>query len=215
MSADLKGVTIGAGYFSQFHYEAWSRIKDVNICAACDLAQDRLRPLQKQFGIERIYSDYHAMFDDVKPDFVDIITPPQTHEAICSAAAERGLSILCQKPLAPTLTQSEKIAAHAKEHNVSFMVHENFRFQPWYREIKMLLERGAIGETLHSITGQTRLGDGWGPDAYLGRQPYFREMERLLVFETGIHFIDTFRFLAGDMTQVYARLRQLNSVIKR
>ena len=53
-----------------------------------------------------------------------------------------------------------------------------------------------------------------GPDAYLARQPFFREYTRLLVYETGVHFIDTFRFLLGEVTGVYARLRRLNPVIR-
>lgn len=58
------------------------------------------------------------------------------------------------------------------------------------------------------------MGDGWQTDAYMNRQPYFREMERLLIYETGIHFIDVFRYLAGEITQVYAKLRTLNNNIK-
>jgi predicted dehydrogenase len=58
------------------------------------------------------------------------------------------------------------------------------------------------------------MGDGWGEDAYLNRQPYFRDMPRLLVYETGIHFIDTFRYLFGEVKEVYAKLRKLNPVIK-
>ena len=59
-----------------------------------------------------------------------------------------------------------------------------------------------------------RTGDGWPDDAYLDRQPYFRTMPRLLVYETGIHFIDTFRFLLGEVHSVFADLRKLNSHIK-
>lgn len=59
-----------------------------------------------------------------------------------------------------------------------------------------------------------RMGDGWGNNAYLNRQPYFRDMPRLLVYETGIHFIDTFRYLFGEVNNVYANLRKLNPVIK-
>jgi predicted dehydrogenase len=93
------------------------------------------------------------------------------------------------------------------------MVHENFRFQPWYREIKSLLEGGAIGTKLHTISFRNRAGDGWGDDAYLSRQPYFRAMQRLLIFEAGIHTIDTFRFLAGEINRVWCVTRKLNPVI--
>jgi predicted dehydrogenase len=78
------------------------------------------------------------------------------------------------------------------------VVHENFRFQPWHREIKGLLEAGTVGTRLHSLTFRSRPGDGWGPGAYLNRQPYFRTMPRLLLHETGVPFIDTFRYLAGE-----------------
>ena len=59
-----------------------------------------------------------------------------------------------------------------------------------------------------------RTGDGWGTDAYLPRQPFFRDYPRLLVYETGVHFIDTFRFLLGDVVSVFAQLRRLNPVIQ-
>ena len=123
------------------------------------------------------------------------------------------MSIICQKPFAPTIEEAERIVALAATDGVRLMVHENFRFQPWHREIKKLLEEGVIGEKLHTLTFTSRMGDGWGPEAYLGRQPYFRTMPRLLVYETGVHFIDTFRFLAGEVRQVYAVLRRLNPVI--
>ena len=70
-----------------------------------------------------------------------------------------------------------------------------------------------IGDRLHSITVRTRTGDGWQSDAYMARQPYFREMPKFLIFETGVHFIDTFRSLAGEIEGVYASLRTLNSDI--
>ena len=93
------------------------------------------------------------------------------------------------------------------------MVHENFRWQPWYRQIRRILRSGEIGEPTH-LYFRMRTGDGWPEDAYLSRQPFFREYPRLLVYETAVHFIDTFRFLLGEITQVYATLRRLNPLIR-
>jgi D-apiose dehydrogenase len=93
------------------------------------------------------------------------------------------------------------------------MVHENWRWQPWYREIKRLQASGAVGDFTH-IHFLTRIGDGWQENAYLDRQPFFREYPRLLVYETGVHFIDTFRYLLGEVTEVYAHLRRLNPSIR-
>jgi D-apiose dehydrogenase len=93
-------------------------------------------------------------------------------------------------------------------------VHENFRFQPWHREIKRQLVAGAIGDRLHALNFRMRMGDGWGENAYIPRQAYFRDYPRLLIYETGVHFIDTFRYLAGEITRVSAWLRRLNPVIQ-
>lgn len=152
------------------------------------------------------------MLDAEQPDFVDIITPPETHLEICTAAAERGIQIICQKPLAPTYEESKQIVDVVNAAGVRFMVHENFRWQPWYREAKKLLDDGTLGDPF-SIYFRLRTGDGHGEDAYLARQPFFRDYPRLLVYETGVHWIDTFRYLLGEVETVYARLRQLNPVI--
>jgi predicted dehydrogenase len=188
----LKGVAAGAGYFSQYHFEAWRRIPGVEITALCGLDAAQARAMAAAHGIARVYADVEAMLDTEKPDFIDIITPPASHAAIAQAAGRRGVHILCQKALAPTVAEAAAIVAAAKASGVRLMVHDNFRFQPWHREMRRLLDDGAIG-TLQAIACRTRLGDGWGPDAYLARQPYFRTMKQLLVFETGVHFIDVFR----------------------
>jgi predicted dehydrogenase len=210
----LKGVCIGAGYFSQFQYEAWARIEEVEIVAFCNRDATRAKEITNQFGIQKHYTDYREMFDKESPDFVDIITPPPTHLEICKEAGRHGIHIMVQKPLAPTQEEAAKIVADADKSGVRLMVHENFRFQPWHREIKRLLNEGAIGDQLHSLNFRTRTGEGWGKQAYIPRQPYFRDYPRLLVYETGVHFIDTFRYLAGDISKVSAWLRKLNPVIK-
>ena len=211
--ARLRGVVIGAGYFSQFQYEAWNRIPEVEIVGAVDRDESRAKAMQEQYEIPHYSPNYRELIDAQKPDFIDIITPPQTHLDMCQYAAERGIAIICQKPLAPTLEDSQRIVELARRHNVPFMVHENFRWQPWYREIKRILDAGTLGEVFH-VHFQMRTGDGWGDDAYLARQPFFRDYTRLLVYETGVHFIDTFRFLLGDIESIYANLRRLNPVIR-
>lgn len=198
----MKGVGIGAGYFSRFHYEAWDRIPEVEIAAVCDLFEGRGQ-----------YTDWRQMIDAEKPDFVDIITPPPTHEEMCRYAADRGINVICQKPLAPDFETSERIVEHARAAGIRFMVHENWRWQPWYREIKQIQRADQIGEFTH-LQFLMRLGDGWGDDAYLARQPFFRTYPRLLIYETGVHFVDTFRYLLGEVTDVFAHLKRLNPVIR-
>jgi D-apiose dehydrogenase len=209
----LKGVGIGAGYFAPFQYEAWTRIPEVAITAIYNRTETRARELMAQYGVARYYADWRRMIDEQRPDFVDIITPPDTHEEMCAYAAARGVHVICQKPLAPTLAESRRIVEDADTAGVRFMVHENFRWQPWYRTVKRIQTERTIGDFTH-LHFMMRMGDGWGVDAYLARQPFFRDYPRLLVYETGVHFIDTFRYLLGEVASVYAHLRRLNPVIR-
>ena len=213
MGKTFKAVAIGAGYFSGFQFEAWNRIPEVRLGAISNRTEAKARRQMATHGIPRYYSDWREMIDQERPDFVDIITPPETHAEICDHAASRGVAIVCQKPLAPSLEESASIVQGAKAQGVRFMVHENFRWQPWYREIKRALSRGLIGEPTH-LYFRMRTGDGWSEDAYLARQPFFRHYPRLLVYETAVHFIDTFRFLLGEVTLVFAQLRRLNPAIR-
>lgn len=209
----LKGVGIGSGYFAPFQYRAWNRIPEVKITAICNREIKKAEPLMKEFGIIKHYTDYREMLDKEKPDFTDVITPPSTHPEMCREAADRGIDIICQKPLAMSYRDAEEIINFAADKGVRFMVHENWRFQPWYREIKKLIEEQVIGD-VHYLYFRSRMGDGWGENAYIPRQPYFREYPRLLIFENGIHFIDTFRFLKGEINSVFATFRRLNPVIR-
>lgn len=213
MKAKLKGVAIGAGYFSKFQYEAWTRIPEVEITALCNSNLERAKSIMEPYGVKNHYTDYKDMILKENPDFVDIITPPETHFEMCKFAADNGVHIICQKPLAPTIEESQKIVDYVSKKNVRFVVHENFRFQPWHREIKKIINQGDIGD-LFSLNFRSRMGDGWGEDAYLSRQPYFRDYKKLLIYETGVHFIDTFRYHAGEVKSVYAILKRLNPVIK-
>lgn len=205
---DLKVACLGAGYFSQFHYGSWRRMGDVNLVGACDLDIAKA----KATGLSP-YDDLGAMLTAAKPDLLDIILPPTAHAEAIRTALGAGLKwIICQKPFCMGLAEAEAMAALAETHGATIVVHENFRFQPWYRVIKRAMEDGAVG-TVHQVTFRLRPGDGQGRDAYLDRQPYFQDMEKFLVHETAVHWIDTFRFLLGNPRSVYADLRQMNRVI--
>ena len=128
------------------------------------------------------------------------------------AAIERGIPVICQKPFGVDLKQAETMTAMAEEAGVPLVIHENFRFAPWFREMRRLIDEGFFGR-VHGVSFRLRPGDGQGPQAYLDRQPYFQTMPEFLVRETAVHFIDTFRFLMGEVLAITARLRRLNPVI--
>jgi D-apiose dehydrogenase len=209
----IRIAVVGCGYFSHFHFDAWSRIDGVDVVACCDTDVGRGNSASMQYNIPQVFTDHRVMLDACEVDAVDIVTGPQSHLAIVSDVAARGASIICQKPLASTLGQAKAIVETAARARVRLMVHDNFRFQPWYREIRKLLDAKVIGGRLHTIAHRIRTGDGHGSDAYLGRQPYFRDMPRFLIDEAGVHTVDTMRYLAGEVKRVWCMTRKLNPVI--
>lgn len=150
----MKGVAIGAGYFSKFQYKAWTRIPEVDIAALSNRSMERARPLMETYGVPRHYADWREMIERERPDFVDVITPPEQHAEMCRFAAQRGIHVICQKPLAPTFDEARRIVDEAREAGIRFMVHENFRFQPWHREI------GACSTPAPSVDGCIRWHSG-------------------------------------------------------
>lgn len=206
--AKLRVACIGAGYFSQFHYGSWARMSDVDLVGSCN------RDIQKAraTGLPA-YDDLATMLAAQKPDLLDVILPPVAHASSIRTALAAGIKwIICQKPFCVDYAQANAITAEAEAAGATIIIHENFRFQPWYRVIKAAVDIGKIGR-LRQVTFRLRPGDGQGSDAYLERQPYFREMPNFLIHETGVHWVDTFRFLLGEPTAVYADLRRENPVI--
>lgn len=202
---------VGAGYFAAFHLEAWREL-GVPIVGVADLDPARAAGLARTFGAAGAFKSAEALLDAAEPTLVDVVLPPQAQAAVVRAALQRRLPVICQKPFGRTFAEARALAALAAEQRTPLVVHENFRFAPWYRECRRLIDAGHFGR-VHGISFRLRPGDGQGPGAYLDRQPYFQQMPQLLVRETAVHFIDTFRYLLGEVHAVTARLRRLNPVI--
>ncbi|MEM7498962.1 MAG: Gfo/Idh/MocA family oxidoreductase [Pseudomonadota bacterium] len=216
LAPPVRVAVIGAGYFGRFHYDAWSRMPEVTLVGICERDAERARAVAVEYGAPGrplpVFEDARAMVEATRPDLVDITAPPAAHIPLLRALIPDVGHIICQKPFCGGFQQACEAVRLATRHGTHIAVHENIRFQPWNGEIKRLLDAGAIGAPWQ-IAFRLRPGDGQGPDAYLDRQPYFQRMPRFLVHETAVHWIDTFRFLMGEVTGVFARLTRLNPAI--
>lgn len=210
--AALRLATVGTGYFSRFHYDAWARIPEVTVVGVCNRTLEGAGTVAARFAGAKAFSSFEDMLETTRPDLIDIITPPETHLAYVSAAARRGIPAICQKAFCRDITEAREAARVVAKSPAPVIVHENFRFQPWHRMARQLIDDGSIGD-LYQVCFRLRPGDGQGPRAYLDRQPYFQSMERFLIHETAIHLVDTFRYFFGEVASVYASLRKLNPVI--
>src|SRR5262245_31258893 len=140
----LRAALIGCGHISARHVPAWQASTDAELVAVCDLDLARAEARAAEFGIARAYDNVEAMLDAEQPDCVDIATHDVTHTNLVRLVADRGIPVLCQKPLAPTVAEARAMVEYAKQANVRFMVMEMWRHLKPVRDMKRHLDR--IGE---------------------------------------------------------------------
>jgi D-apiose dehydrogenase len=207
---------VGTGFWSEKHLKAWSRIPNVEISALCNRSREKLLNKASQFGIpdDRLYSSIDELLQKGDVDIVDIVTGPETHLDFVKKAAAAGKHIMCQKPFAPSLEQAEEMVTAAQEAGVRLMVTENWRWLQPFQVIKQVIQSGRLGKIhvaryIHTDYYTPRMAPGVPLP-----QPFFREMPKLLFYEMGAHWFDTWRFLFGNPNRLYAEAHTVSPYIK-
>ncbi len=172
---------------SAYHARAWSRIPEVAIVALGDIDIDRARFLPEA----RSYSDLPSLLASEDLDFIDILTPPEHHPKHCRLAAQAGVKVICQKPLALTFEQAREVSADV------FAVHENHRYRPWFQRVK-------------SMVGPVTFASFTHLNATEPAESYKNEAAQGVYLEYGSHLVDIMRVVLGEPSGVYARMHRLN-----
>ncbi|WP_168223031.1 Gfo/Idh/MocA family protein [Oceanicola sp. D3] len=209
---ELKIVIAGAGAISEFHLKGWQAQEGVTLAAICDPDEGKARARAEEFGIPAVYTDVAEMLEATQPDAIDIITPVASHAPLVEMAADRGVHVMCQKPLTPTVAEAEALIEKVGE-RVRFMVHENYRFRPHFAEVAQRVQAGEVGRVRHArmTVRSSSMYDYPGRVPFLlGRQPYMGSFRRLVVFEVLIHHLDALRSIFGEMVVESATLDQIN-----
>jgi predicted dehydrogenase len=201
----LRGALIGCGFVSQFHLQAWPRVQNARLVAICDQNPERLDAARRKHPKLRGYTDPAALFEEETDlDFVEICTQADSHRDLVELAARRGAHILCQKPAALSRGDLRAMIDASVNTGVRLMIHENWRFRPWYRAMRAEIDVGSIGRPIrlrlaHRDTRALR-EDGYHC------QPYHATAQRLILMDMGCHLIDTARYLIGEIQTVSAML---------
>ena len=198
---------IGAGMVSRHHLIAWAALEGAEIAAIADPSQPNRDHRAQEFGIPNTYASAEAMLAAETLDAVDIAAPRESHAAMVRAAAAKNLAILCQKPLAEDYAKAAALVAEMT--GTRLMVHENWRFRQYYRDAAAWLKADRIGSVQQCRLTLLTSGLLPGPDGKrpaLERQPFMRDLRRMLVNEVLIHHLDTLRVLLGEMSVTACRL---------
>ncbi len=209
---------VGCGYIAPTHLLAWENISGIKVVAMCDNHIERTKNLAEKFGINVVYQNYQEMFEKENLNIVDIATPVQTHSEIAISAARRGMHVLCQKPFARTMDEAKATIAACSSSKVKLMVHQNFRYQPFPRLLKNMIEKNKLGQIFycrifHRILFSPEIlpiASRGSAKIAMNHVPYYLTNKQLVLLNMVIHHLDTARFLFGEPIRIYVNTKQVH-----
>src|SRR3989442_1804442 len=148
----LRGALIGLGNVALHgHLPGWRRRHDVEIVGGTDSRPEQRAVLMAHAPGARWYATAGELLTEASLDFVDICTPPASHAPLIRSVLERGLHVLCEKPLVGALDDLAPLARlAAKTGRVLYTVH-NWHHAPIVRRTTELLREGRIGRVNHVV----------------------------------------------------------------
>lgn len=210
----IRVAMVGTGFVAPYHVAGW-RKAGAEVACAVSRDPERAGSRLAQLGISAGYATLDEAIERARPDVIDVCSPPERHRADCETAASAGLAFMCQKPLATTMEDGRAIARAADAAGVRAMVHENFRFRPWHRALKSVLDAGSIGTPFFARLSERKAGTVTTVDHpetpwSIARQPQHATARPFLILESVIHQIDVARYLFGEPNLVFARARHVS-----
>lgn len=190
----LKIALVGVGGISGAHIPAWEAMEDAELGAICDIRPERMEP----YADKRHYTDFDEMLDKENIDILDICLPTYLHADYAVKALERGIHVICEKPVSLKQEDAQRVYRTAREHHVKFMVAQVLRFWPDYIFLKDVVDSGKYGKL---ISGHmSRLGqiphwswDGWMLDG---------KRSGLVPYDLHIHDLDWLIYALGKPAKV-------------
>lgn len=204
---------IGCGKIAQVrHIPEYDQNPDVQLYGFYDLSADRTGALAEKFGA-RAYDTIDDMLADPMIDAVSVCTANAFHADNAVAALRAGKHVLCEKPMAITMQDCEKMVQEAAQDGKILMIDQNQRLARAHVEAKKMIDTGEIGKVL---SFRTTFGHG-GPETWSinpGKGTWFFDRKQAAMgamADLGIHKTDLIQYLLSQtVTETTARLSTLD-----
>ncbi|MBU5332624.1 Gfo/Idh/MocA family protein [Anaerocolumna aminovalerica] len=190
---------IGCGGIAHAHAECYKHIHEAEVVAVADVIKERADKMADYLGALALYNG-DEIFNRKDIDMVDICIPTSMHCEYAVKAAQAGLHILCEKPIALTVEEGKKMRDAAEKAGVKLMIAHVLRYFPEYETAKMITENGDIGRPVMVRTYRGGVHPGrireWYEDINLSGGA---------IHDMTIHDIDFLMHCFGDVKEVYAK----------
>ncbi|WP_274653330.1 Gfo/Idh/MocA family protein [Paenibacillus humicola] len=207
MGKRLQVGIIGQGRSGKnIHADTLSRLPDkFRIAAVADPLEDRRQRAKEEFGCDT-YADYREMIERTDLDFVVNTTPSHLHVPVSLELLQKGQHVLCEKPLARTAAEVDRLTDVSRETGKRLYVFQQSRFAPAYKRIRELIDSGTIGRVVRVDIAYNNFARRWDWQT-------LREFNGGNLYNTGPHPVDqALRFLDADgMPQVMCAMDRANT----
>jgi predicted dehydrogenase len=190
---------VGAGAYGQFCLEAFAQMPEVRIVAVADVDAERARTLGERYGAKG-YDSIGGLLDHPDVEIVALNTPPNFHAEQGVASLKAGKHLFCEKPLALTIEEGERLIDAAKENQMRLTVDYVMRRNPYWGAAAALAQSGVLGALRHMDLANHAAG------LELPSHHWFWDKAKSggIWIEHGVHFFDAFAWIAGEGGQVLA-----------
>ncbi len=204
----MKIALVGVGGMGGVHLNVYKNMKDIELCALCDIRLDMLK--EKAEGLSaRLYSDMEEMLKEEKPDMVDICTPTYLHVEQSVMAMEAGANVLCEKPMALSGVDCEKLTETIKRTGKRYMTAQVVRFMNPYIYLKNTLKSQKYGRLVSLSMQRVSQTPLWSWENWM----LCKEKSGHAPIDLMIHDIDYMQSLFGEPEAIVGILREMKDDI--
>ncbi len=184
---------VGTGGIANAHFDALSQVEGVQLVAFCDVDKARAESAAGRSG-GQAFDDFKVMLNEVPMDALYVCVPPHAHEGAEELAAEKGIHLFVEKPVARTLERARAIESAIQKSGILSMVGYHFRYMKTTQQAKEKLQGQSVVMAKGAWDGDMPGVSWWRQHTLSGGQ----------IVEQTTHIVDLARYLVGEVEEVFA-----------
>jgi predicted dehydrogenase len=190
---DLHIGIVGAGGFSSFAAEAFSKVPGVKLVAVTDINREAAENMGRQLGLE-VLDEFQQLLSSDHVNLIYIATPPFLHFAQSKMALMAGKHVICEKPAALKTSEAEELSLLASKSRLLYVINLMQRYNPLFEMVKQIVGEKILGNFLHGFFENYASSESLGPDHW-----FWDESKSGGIFiEHGVHFFDLLEGWLGE-----------------